>query len=415
MTFDAKPDAGKCGRASWNLSRPREYARPRQATGVDARVHLMTERSGPAGQHLPSPGCSRDDLETPALCIDLDLMEENIRRVAAACSAAGASWRPHVKGHRSGAIGARQVAAGAIGLTCAKLGEAELMAAAGVHDLLVANAIVGPQKLARLVELSRHADPIVAVDHVDQLRPLAAAFTGAGSCVRIVIEVDIGLARAGTEPGEPALRLAQEAAALDGVELVGVMGWEGHLIRIGDRTEKEARIHEALDRLVGTKQLLEAAGIPCPIVSCSGTGSFQVSLGHPGVTEVQAGGAILMDVFYRDDCGVVGLDDALTLVTTVVGRPTPERAIVDAGRKTLNVEIAMPRVVGRPGVEFERMSAEHGQLSVAPKAAPLAVGDRLEVVPGYADLTVFLHDRFYGFRSGRLAEILPIAGSDASQ
>ncbi len=374
----------------------------------------MTERSGRCGRHLPSLGCNRDELDTPALCIDLDLMEENIRRVAASCRASGVSWRPHVKGHRSGAIGARQVAAGAIGLTCAKLGEAELMAAAGVRDLLVANAIVGPHKLARLVELRRHADPIVVVDHVDQMRPLAAAFTVADSRVRIVIEVDIGLARAGTAPGEAALRLAREAAALDGVELVGVMGWEGHLVTIGDRNEKEARVHEALDLLVGTKQLLEDAGIQCPIVSCSGTGSFQISLGHPGVTEVQAGGAILMDVFYRDDCGVVGLDDALTLLTTVVGRPTPERAIVDAGRKVLNVEIAMPRVVGRPGVAFERMSAEHGQLRVAPEAAPLAIGDRLEVVPGYADLTVFLHDRFYGFRGGRLAEILPIAGSDAS-
>ena len=375
----------------------------------------MMERSGRAGRHSPSLGCSRDDLDTPALCIDLDLMEENIRRVAAACGEAGVSWRPHVKGHRCGAIGAREVAAGAIGLTCAKLGEAELMAAAGVQDLLVANAIVGPHKLARLVELSRQADPIVAVDHVDQLRPLAAAFTRAGSCVRIVVEVDIGLARAGTEPGEATLRLAREAAVLGGVELVGVMGWEGHLVAIGDRGEKETLIHQALDRLVGTKQLLEAAGIPCPIVSCSGTGTFQISLGHPGVTEVQAGGAILMDEFYRDDCGVLGLDDALTLVTAVVGRPTPERAIVDAGRKMLNVEIAMPRVVGRPGVEFERMSAEHGQLRVGPEAEPLAIGDRLEVVPGYADLTVFLHDRFYGFRGGRLVEILPIAGSDASQ
>ena len=123
----------------------------------------------------------------------------------------------------------------------------------------------------------------------------------------------------------------------------------------------------------------------------------------------------MMDVFYREDCGVAGLDDALTLLTTVVARPTPERAIVDAGRKTLNVEIAMPRVVGRPGVEFERMSAEHGQLRVAPEAAPLTIGERLEVVPGYADLTVFLHDQFYGFRDGRLVEILPIAGSDASR
>lgn len=369
----------------------------------------------PSPENVPPLGCTKDDLDTPALCLDLDVMDENISRMAQACSAAGVAWRPHVKGHRCGEIGAREVAAGAIGLTCAKLGEAELMARAGVHDLLIANAIVGPRKLQRLLELSRHADPIVALDHVDQLRPLAGTFAAAGRTVRVVIEVDIGLGRGGIEPGAAALPLAREATSLQSIELVGLMAWEGHLITIPDPSEKEQSIHDALRRLVDTKRLLEEAGIPCPIVSCAGTGSFQVSLAHPGITEVQAGGAIMMDVFYLEDCGVIGLENALTLLTTVVARPTPERAIVDAGRKALNVEIAMPRVCARPGVAFERMSAEHGQLSVSAGAAPLMIGDRLEVVPGYADLTVFLHDRFYGFRDGRLTEILSIGGSDASR
>jgi D-serine deaminase-like pyridoxal phosphate-dependent protein len=374
----------------------------------------MTEPSDRRVSGAPALGCTPDALDTPALCLDLDVMDENIRRIAASCNAAGVSWRPHVKGHRSASIGAREVAGGALGLTCAKLGEAELMAAAGVRDLLIANAVVGPRKLERLVELGRHADPIATVDHRDQLRPLAATFAEARLRVRIVIEVDIGLGRAGTQPGDEALALAREAVSLEGVELVGLMGYEGHLLTISNRAEKESRVHEALELLVTTKQLLQADGIPCPIVSCSGSGSFQIARLHAGVTEVQAGGAILMDVFYRDECGVAGLDDALTLVTTVVGRPSAERAILDAGRKALNVEIAMPRVRGRPGLEFERMSAEHGQLRLGPDAAPLAIGDRLEVVPGYADLTVALHDRFYGFRAGHLVEVLPIAGSDAS-
>ncbi len=192
------------------------------------------------------------------------------------------------------------------------------------------------------------------------------------------------------------------------------MGYEGHLLTVPDPAEKRRLVHEALDGLASTRQLLEADGIPVPVVSCSGSGSFQVALSHPVVTEVQAGGAVLMDVFYRDHCGVTGLDEALTLITTVVGRPAPDRAIVDAGRKALNAEIALPQVRGRPGVEVERLSAEHGQLRVAPGAAPLEVGDRLEVVPGYADLTVVLHDRFHGFRGGRLTEVIPIAGSRAS-
>lgn len=366
------------------------------------------------GGDPPTLGCSLDELETPALCLDLDVMEENVRRIARACSQAGVAWRPHVKGHRAGAIGLRELEAGAIGLTCAKLGEAELMAAAGVRDLLVANAVVGRRKLDRLVTLRRHADPIVTVDHVDQLLPLAAAFERAGSTVRVVVEVDVGLGRAGVLPGQTALALARRAASLPAVDLVGLMGYEGHLLTVPDLTEKRRLVHEALDRLAATRDLLEADGIATPIVSCSGSGSFQSALSHPVVTEVQAGGAILMDVFYRDHCGVTGLDQALTVITTVVGRPAPDRVIVDAGRKALNAEIAMPQVRGRLGVEVERLSAEHGQLRVAPAAAPLEVGDRLEIVPGYADLTVVLHDRFHGFRRGRLTEIIPIAGSRAS-
>ncbi len=366
------------------------------------------------GESLPPLGCGPDDLETPALCLDLDVMEENIRRIALACSEAGVAWRPHVKGHRSGAIGSKELTAGAIGLTCAKLGEAELMAAAGIRDLLVANVVVGIRKLDRLVALRRHADPIVTIDHIDQLLPLAAAFEDAGSTVRIVIEVDVGLGRAGVLPGDAALLLARRAASLPGVRLVGLMGYEGHLLTVPDPAEKRRLVHEALDGLAATRELLEADGIPAPIVSCSGSGSFQVALSHPAVTEVQAGGAILMDVFYREHCGVTGLDEALTLITTVVGRPAPDRAIVDAGRKALNAEVAMPQVRGRSGVMVERLSAEHGQLRIAAGAAPVEVGDRLEIVPGYADLTVVLHDCFHGFRRGHLTEIIPIAGSRAS-
>ncbi|WP_411277925.1 alanine racemase, partial [Gaiella sp.] len=260
----------------------------------------MPESMHSSTNRQPEIGCTKDELDTPALCIDLDVMDQNIRLIVEACRAAGVAWRPHIKGHRCGAIGVREVEAGALGLTCAKLGEAELMASSGVRDLLIANAIVGDRKLARLVELSRHADPIVAVDHTDQLRPLAAAFAAAGRAVRVVIEVDIGLARGGVEPGDAALPLAREAISLEGIDFVGLMAWEGHLIRIADRDEKERSIHDALRGLLDTKLRLEVEGIECPIVSCAGTGSFQISLAHPGITEVEAGGAIMMDVFYRE-------------------------------------------------------------------------------------------------------------------
>jgi D-serine deaminase-like pyridoxal phosphate-dependent protein len=192
--------------------------------------------------------------------------------------------------------------------------------------------------------------------------------------------------------------------------LAGVMGYEGHLLTIDDPAKKAARIHAALDLLVDTADQIRRAGLPCPIVSCGGSGSFLYSADHPGITELQAGGAIFMDEFYWDCCQVRHLGFAQTVLATVVSRPTPDRAIIDAGRKTLNQEIHIPRVQGRKGIEVVVLSAEHGQLRLAPDAQQLRIGDRLELIPGYGDLTTVLHDEMYGFRRGRLEVIWPVEG-----
>lgn len=361
----------------------------------------------PSLRQLP-PGTAKADVDTPTLVVDLDLFEANVRQVAAQCRAAGIAWRPHAKGHKQPEIARRQLAAGALGITCAKLGEAEVMADAGIRDLLVANMVVGPHKVRRLAELCRRADPIVCVDHIDQVLPVSRALAGSTHRVRILIEVDLGLGRVGVPPGEPTLRLAEQVWQLPGIEFVGVMGYEGHLLTLSDPDEKRRQIHAALEQLVETARLLRRSGIPSPIVSCAGTGSFQISITHPGITEVQAGGAIFMDCFYREKCQVRDLDFALTILTTVVSRPAPDRAIIDAGRKTMNIEIATPRVLGRDDIHVERLSAEHGQLRLDPSAQDLRIGDRLEIVPGYADLTTVLHDEFLGFRGGRLEVVWPL-------
>jgi D-serine deaminase-like pyridoxal phosphate-dependent protein len=353
-------------------------------------------------------GCTADELDTPFLRLDLDRMESNIRAVAAACRSAGKHWRPHAKGHKNAAIARTQLAAGAIGATCAKLGEAEVLAAGGVRDLLIANLLVGPHKVRRLVELRRIADPIVAIDCLEQVEPISRAMAEAGLKVRLIIEVDIGLARVGTPPGEPTVALAKGAAALPGIEFAGIMGYEGHLLTIDDPTEKRTKIFAALDLLGDTKRKLLAAGLPCGIVSCAGTGSYLLSLEHPDITEVQCGGAIMMDVFYREKCRVPDLQFALTIPATIVSRPTPARAIIDAGRKTLNIEVCTPVVVGRDDVKVLRLSAEHGELELAPSAQGLKVGDRVELIPGYADLTVALHNELHCFRGGKLEGIWPV-------
>ena len=351
---------------------------------------------------------TRQDLDTPALCVDLDAMESNIRAVVAICQKQGVQWRPHSKCHKSVAIARKLVEAGAIGMTCAKLGEAEVMGAGGIADLLVANLVVGPKKLQRLVRLRRIADPIVCVDHPQQTDPLSQVMAEAGLSLRVLIEVDIGMGRAGVLPGEPALELARHVARCPGLRLAGVMGYEGHLLQIQDPPEKASAIRASLAQLVATAELLRQQGLPCEIVSCGGTGSMHYSVNQPGITEIQAGGAIFMDEFYRQRCQVRDLQFALTVMTTVVSRPAPDRAIIDAGRKTLNMELVMPTVRDRPGIEVVSLSAEHGTLRLAPEAQDLAIGDRLELIPGYGDLTTVLHDAFHAFRGEHLGAIWPL-------
>jgi D-serine deaminase-like pyridoxal phosphate-dependent protein len=362
------------------------------------------------GAGLPPLGATKDDLDTPALCVDLDAMEANIRLAVQTCRKQGVAWRPHAKCHKSTAVARKLIEAGAIGLTCAKLGEAEVFAAAGVRDLLIANLVVGPHKIRRLVELRRKADPLVCIDHLDQAEPMSRAFAEAGLTLRVIIEVDIGLHRVGVPPGEATLRLARQIAELPGLQLAGIMGYEGHLLTLADQDEKRQRIHEALGLLVETAGLLRDRGLPCEIVSCGGTGAFFISVKQPEITEMQAGGLIFSDAFYRHACRVPEFQYALTVLTTVVGRPAPDRAIIDAGRKSHNQEVHKPLVWGREEITIEHLSAEHGKLRLPPKDQDLRIGDRLELIPGYGDLTTVLHDRFYVFRNGKLEAIWPLEG-----
>jgi D-serine deaminase-like pyridoxal phosphate-dependent protein len=359
---------------------------------------------------LPPLGCSKDEVDTPALCLDLEKFESNVRKMADMCQERGVGWRPHAKCHKSPAIAQRLLDAGAIGMTCAKLGEAEVFAAAGIGDLLIANMVVGPNKMRRLLELRRVADPIVCVDHHDHIAALGQVMSEEPQPLRVLIEVDIGMQRVGVAPGEPVLELARRVADTRGLQLVGVMGYEGHLLMLSDPAEKDREIRDAIQRLVATADLLRANHLPCPIISCGGTGSYMVTLDCPGISEVQAGGAIFMDQFYRQRCHVTDFDYALTILATVVSRPAGDRAIVDAGRKTMNMELILPRVLGRDDIEVTSLSAEHGLLRLENSATQLRIGDRLEFVPGYGDLTTVLHDRFYVFRNNKLAEIWPLEG-----
>jgi D-serine deaminase-like pyridoxal phosphate-dependent protein len=352
-------------------------------------------------------GAPKTGIDTPALFVDLAILDQNIARIAEACRAHGVRWRPHIKGQKVPQIVEREFAAGARGITCAKLSEAEVMAAAGIDDILIANQIAGEHKVERLMRLLRTTHVIVAVDHPANIAALGAAARAHGVTAPVVIEVDVGMKRAGVPPGAPSVELAGMVHRTAGLEFSGVMAWEGHAARIDDPAEKARLVREAVTSLTATAAAIRERGIPVEIVSCGGTGTYLLTTSIPGVTEVQAGGGVFSDVAYRS---LYNVDHpcALTVLTTVTSRPTPTRIICDAGKKAMSSDVALPQPIGLPHVASVRLSAEHGIVELREASETPRVGDTLEFIVGYSDTTVHLHEDMYATRDGRVEAVWPV-------
>lgn len=354
-------------------------------------------------------GQPKTALDTPSLLVDLDVMEANTARMAKTFRDNGVNWRPHTKGMKIPALAHRLIRAGAIGVTCAKLGEAEVMAAGGIGDILVANQIVGPVKIQRLVNLQRHADVMVAVDNWDNIREIDAAAIATGVRVRVLIELNTGMNRAGVLPGQPTVDLAKKVAPLKGVKLAGLMTWEAHTLRISDPAEKKKAIEAAIATFLDTVKACRDAGVEIGIVSCGGTGTYWITATQKGITEIQAGGGIFGDVLYRKSFGVEH-PYAMTVLATVTSRPEPTRIICDAGKKTMTGDAAMPEPIGLGALAGMALSAEHTIVNLAEPSDTPRVGDKLEFVVGYTDTTLNLHDELVGIRKGRVEVVWPILG-----
>jgi D-serine deaminase-like pyridoxal phosphate-dependent protein len=353
-------------------------------------------------------GLEKNALDTPALWVDLDALERNITHLAGTFREAGVGWRPHTKGIKVPTIAHQALTAGALGVTCAKLGEAEVMAAAGIGDILVANQVVGRQKIARLVHLRRHADVKVAVDHADNVVELGRAAVAGGVELGIVVEVEVGLERAGVAPRGPTLALSRRVHGTPGLRYLGLIGWEGQARRVEDLEARRLVIEEAVGLLTDTAEMCRADGLPVQIVSAGGTGTYYVTAHLSGVTEIQAGGAIFGEVASQH--WGVGTEPALFVRTTVTSRPAPDRIIVDAGFKALPAWHGTPQPVGLRGMASFRTSAEHGTVTLEAPDATLKVGDALDFLVGYGDETVCLHDTLYGVRDGMVETAWAIQG-----
>ena len=352
-------------------------------------------------------GLTLDELDTPFLWTDVAKLDANIQSMAAYFRNAGVGWRPHTKGIKTPAIAHKLIAAGALGLTCAKLGEAEVMVASGIRDILIANQVVGKHKYARLAALQHQANVKAAVDSPATLPGLSAAAQAAGVEIGLLVEVNSGMNRAGTEPGEAAVALARQVQATPGLRLDGLMSWEGHTLALPE-SERSAGIHKAVGLLLASVQACRDAGLPVGIVSCGGSGTMTVTPHIPGITEMQAGGAIFGDMQYQ------GLhaptQPALFVRVVVTSRPTPERIIVDAGWKTLPAWLTQPVPIGVADVVKFTGSAEHGTVTLSKANDTLHVGDFLDFIVGYGDNTVFLHDEIIGVRDGRVESVWAVQG-----
>ena len=370
---------------------------------------VMSSASIGTGSGTDLIGWERLHVPTPALVVELDGLESNITRMASYCERYGTAWRPHSKVHKCPEIARMQRAAGAVGITCAKLSEAELMVAHGISDVLLANQILDARKLRRLAELQTDARVIAIVDCAEAVAALSSAAADVGAAIPTLVDIDIGMHRTGAAPGEAGAQLAQLLADDERLEFAGLMGYEGHVLNITPPAAKTASCTEALRELMTTRDLIGDRGLEVGIVSAGGTGSYAITAAHSGVTEVQAGGGIFMDAMYRDSFHVDDLTCALKVIATVTSR-RPDRAIVDAGFKTLSAFHHPPSVLGREDMELTYLSAEHGVFGVPSGMEGPEVGERVEILVGYSDSTTFLHDHLLGMREGRVERVFAIQG-----
>ena len=347
-----------------------------------------------------------NDIPTPALVVDAAAMERNIRRMAEFFAAGPCRLRPHFKAHKTPEIARRQLAAGSCaGLTCATVFEAEI-AAEICRNILIANEPVGPGKARRVAALARTLDVIVAVDSPVGLEEIDAAAREHATAVGVLVDVNVGQNRCGVSPGEEALHLAERVAAAKNTVFRGVMGYEGHLVAIADRAEREARTRAAMSALVDTARLCATNGLPCQIVSAGGTGTYDITGRVDGITEIQAGSYVLMDSDYqRLD---VPFEQAFWVLGTVISRPTSTRCVADCGHKATTKDHGVPLVRDVEGATVVALNDEHATIAV-PARATLSVGDRVYLKPSHTDPTLNLHDVVYAIEGDRVIGVWPIA------
>jgi D-serine deaminase-like pyridoxal phosphate-dependent protein len=347
-----------------------------------------------------------NQLDSPQLLIDLDGVDANVRRMRQTVRDRPVQVRVHFKSLKCAGLARYLAGAGLGSFLCAKLNEAEVLADAGLTDLFIANQVIGPIKLRRLADLARRAQVRVCVDDAHNVGAMAEAARAAGATIGVLVEVDIGMRRCGVEPGEPALALARRIAASPGLRFVGLQGYDGHLQLMPDAAERRAKCFEALEQLVGTRRLIERAGIPVEVVTGAGTGTGEFVGSYEGVTEIQPGSFVLMDCAYHAVRPEFGC--ALSILATVISR-RPAWYVLDAGSKAISRDFGTPLIKNRPQDRVTRLSEEHTNVDSTDPS--VRIGDRVEVIPAHCCATMNLHRNGLAVRGGKVEALWPIEAS----
>ena len=372
---------------------------------------MTTRPPAEIGMHL-------HEIDTPALLIDLDPFERNLKRLPEEVARQGVRLRPHAKTHKCPVIARQQIAHGAVGVCVQKVGEAEAMVYGGVPDVFVTNEIVGAAKLRRLAALAHSARIGVCIDDAGQVAPLDAAAREAGVRLSVYVEVNMGGNRCGVEPGAPALALARGVARARNLDFAGLQAYHGSAQHVRQWQERKSAIAQAAEKARLSREIIEKDGIPCPIVSGAGTGSFEFEAGSGVYSELQCGSYIFMDADYgrnldRDGAPQSAFEPSLFVWAQVMSRPSEDRAILDAGLKALAFDSGPPALFDEPAAVYERASDEHGRLKVTAATNRLKIGDKLRLVPGHCDPTVNLYDWDVCVRGDRVEALWPITARGA--
>jgi len=369
-----------------------------------------------------------DEIETPALIVDLDAMQRNMDKMMRFLSKNDKGLRPHAKTHKTPAIASMQMQRGAVGITCATIGEAEILADGGVFDILITNRVVSEGKILRAVALTRKTDLKIAVDSEENLIDISDHAHKSGVEIGIVLEVDIGHRRAGVRTVEEALELARLASRLPGVTYEGIMGYEGHCVFIESLEERKKVSSIAYDRLLEYKDELSNAGFSPKIVSSGGTGTYLLAGEQRGITDIQPGSYIFMDARYANVEGVE-FEQSLTVLTSIVSHPEKDIYICDAGTKSMSQEFGLPLTLPSLNLEVTNMSEEFITLVSRPDPLreaeeylgnldelygsagfKLGLGSKVHLIPSHCCTTCNLHDVLYATRNGVVTNVWRVAG-----